>query len=81
MKKVYESILNVKPEQLEELRNRLKSWIIEFGEKTNSPDMVEFGKKLNRDSIEMCLHLGFSERAFLESLSGIVRLEFFKIRK
>lgn len=64
-----------------QLEEGLREWLIDLGNKLENKELIEFAKKLNRNGLELCLHLGFSERAFLESLSGVVKLEVFKVEK
>lgn len=77
----YRTIKKITPKQLEALRESLREIIVNIFEQSGRLDMAKFARTMSDDSLEYCLHIGFSERAFVQSLSGIVEETTFMSRK
>jgi hypothetical protein len=82
-KAIYKNILSSDKSDNLALEQRLIEELRNIGLRGNYDEFVEFidEAKDNREAIERLLHLGFSEKALFESLSGIVNLEKFSLKK
>lgn len=68
----YRKIKKARPKELEALREGLRKILVNIFEQSGRADMAKFARTMGTDSLEVCLHLGFSEKAFVQSLSGVV---------
>ena len=75
------SIKKVSKGHVKQLREDFRSWLIEVGGKSQNPRMIKWAKELDDNAIEFCLHLGFSEKAFIQSISDIVEKDFLIVKK
>ena len=73
------TIKKVNHKHIKSLREDFKNWILGLGEVSGNPRLTKWAKELNDDALEFCLHLGFSEKAFVQLLSGISVTESFGI--
>ena len=78
---IYDLIAKANPKTNKGSRENIRGTLIKIGTMTNRPEMVAWAKGLNDEGLEMCLHLGFSEEALLQSLSGTFELRPFGVKK
>ncbi len=71
---VLEAINKTTDEQVEGLGKIFRESLITIGKSLEDEEFISWAKSLSDNGIIACLHLGFSEKAFIESLVGTVEL-------
>lgn len=80
-KQIINAIKSADEKSNQQLEEMLRQQLITIGETVNDMDFVNIMKTISLEGIIYCLHLGFSEKAFLESLMGIIVLKRVKVQK
>jgi hypothetical protein len=59
-------IANTTDENLKDLREYIRSFLIRLGEKAGNEGFIRWAEGLSDNALAMCTHLGFDEAAFID---------------